>query len=75
MEDLTSNLLQKEGIRENYETFCTLCDASLLEVMRERIEDLNQEWQRIEARLKSKASNLKVLSASLISLLVILTDY
>jgi len=63
MADLVSNQSRSEAIRDNFDTFCTLCDASLLQVMRERIEDLNQEWQRIEARLKSKASNLKVLSS------------
>ena len=63
MADLVSNQSRSEAIRNNFDTFCTLCDASLLQVMRERIEDLNQEWQRIEARLKSKASNLKVLSS------------
>ena len=61
MADLVGSQSRSEAIRDNFDTFCTLCDASLLQVMRERIEDLNQEWQRIEARLKSKASNLKVL--------------
>ncbi len=49
-----------ETIRDSYEAFCGLCDPSLLETLRERVEDLTQEWQRIEERLKNKITSLKV---------------
>ena len=49
-----------DTIRDSYDAFCGLCDPNLLETLRERVEDLSQEWQRIEERLKNKITNLKV---------------
>jgi hypothetical protein len=49
-----------DSIRDNYGAFCGLCDPSLLEMLRERVEDITQEWQRIEERLKNKIVSLKV---------------
>lgn len=49
-----------DSIRDNYGAFCGLCEPSLLEMLRERVEDITQEWQRIEERLKNKIVSLKV---------------
>lgn len=57
---MLSNQSKMDSIRDNYGLFCGLCDPTLLETLRERVEDITQEWQRIEERLKNKISNLKV---------------
>lgn len=49
-----------DSIRDNYGAFGGLCDPSLLEMLRERVEDITQEWQRIEERLKNKIVSSKV---------------
>ena len=60
MEELIKNQTQRDAIRENFESFCGLCDISLLDILRERVDDINQEWQRIEDRLRSKVADLQV---------------
>jgi hypothetical protein len=57
---MVNNQLKMDSIRDNYGAFCGLCDPSLLEMLRERVEEITQEWQRIEERLKNKIVSLKV---------------
>lgn len=57
---MVDNQTKMENMRDNYEAFCGLCDPNLLDTLRERVEDLTQEWQRIEERLQNKIANLKV---------------
>ncbi|KAI9557614.1 dystrophin [Daphnia sinensis] len=59
LDEMLSNQSKMDSIRDNYGLFCGLCDPTLLETLRERVEDITQEWQRIEERLKNKISNLK----------------
>lgn len=61
---MVDNQTKMDSIRDSYESFCGLCDPNLLETLRERVEDLTQEWQRIEERLKNKIVSLKVLLLS-----------
>ena len=61
LEELTDSQTKREAIRENFATFALLCDVCLLQATRERIEELEQEWQRIEERLRSKISFLEVI--------------
>lgn len=60
---MTENHSKLNGIREDFGMFCSLCDPTLLEVLREKVEDQSQEWQRIEDRLRSKIAGLKVSSS------------
>jgi hypothetical protein len=57
---MVSSQPKMDSIRDNYGAFCGLCEPSLLEMLRERVEDITQEWQRIEERLKNKIVSLKV---------------
>lgn len=57
---MVNNQSKMDSIRDNYGAFCGLCDPTLLETLRERVEDIMQEWQRIEERLKNKIGSLKV---------------
>lgn len=57
---MTKNRPKLDGIREDFGSFCSLCDPSLLDVLREKVEDQSQEWQRIEERLGSKIASIKV---------------
>ena len=58
--DMTENQGKINSIRESYNAFCALCDPALLETLRERVEDMHQEWQRILERLRNKVADLKV---------------
>lgn len=57
---MTENQPKMDVIRENFGAFCSLCDPTLLDTLRERVEDQSQEWQRIEGRLQAKITDLKV---------------
>ncbi|EFX89386.1 dystrophin [Daphnia pulex] len=59
LDDMVSSQPKMDSIRDNYGAFCGLCEPSLLEMLRERVEDITQEWQRIEERLKNKIVSLK----------------
>jgi hypothetical protein len=62
---MVSSQPKMDSIRDNYGAFCGLCEPSLLEMLRERVEDITQEWQRIEERLKNKIVSLKVKKKSI----------
>lgn len=68
LHDMVDNQTKMDSIRSSYEAFCGLCDPSLLETLRERVEDLTQEWQRIQERLGNKISSLKVSLSFIFSL-------
>ena len=57
---MMENQSKMESIRENYEAFCGLCDVTLLDMLRERVEEIIEEWQSIETRLRNKIASPKV---------------
>ena len=59
-----------DSIRESYDAFCALCDPALLDTLRERVEDMHQEWQRIMERLKNKIADLKVIKKNYLFLII-----
>ncbi len=59
---MIENQTKMDLIKQSFATFCTLCDPTLLDVLRERVEDQSQEWQRIEGRLQAKVADIKVCS-------------
>lgn len=65
---MTDNQPKMDGIRANYEAFCGLCDVTLLETLRERVDEIAQEWQSIETRLRNKIASPNV---SFISYLIV----
>lgn len=69
MEELEANQDKRDVIQENFDSFCSLLDISLLEQgssqLRERVDDINQEWRRIEDRVRCKISQLKVRNKNL----------
>lgn len=68
---MTDNQPKMDSIRTNYEVFCGLCDVSLLETLRERVEEMIEEWQSIETRLRNKIASPKVGNVTLITAVVI----
>lgn len=57
---MMDNQSKMDSIRANYEAFCGLCDITLLDMLRERVEEIIEEWQSIETRLRNKIASPKV---------------